>query len=93
MIAYRRTDSTGKSLIAIVSFSGAPNADIRIPAGRGKRYSVAFESTLGMLDGQDLSVREENGWAYVSVSVPPFGSVVLSEKSTRGRKIKLNSQN
>lgn len=89
LLAYRRIDSHGQSLIAVVSFSGAPNFDIEIPAKEGMVYSLAFESMQGILDGQSFKVNKSANNSSFRLSLPPFSGAVFYEKSAEGTKIKL----
>ena len=90
MIAYRRHDSKGNSLICILSFSGSDLDELRIPAKDGMSYRVLFESEAGHIKESDLALVQSNGGSNLSFRLPAFYGVVLAESEANTTWLDLN---
>ncbi len=75
LVAYRRHDGVGNSLIAVISFSGATQS-VALPLGKGA-YRVVFDTGRGR--GGEVYHAGEDG--TVSVSLSPFEALYLKEKA------------
>ncbi len=80
-VAYLRTDGQDKSILAVISFSGATER-VRLDAASDS-YTVVFDAD-GKHSGERLRAETDENGRYLTVTLPPFGGFYLapSERAT-----------
>ena len=76
-VAFRRTDAEGKSLIAVISFSGASQC-LNLPNLRKESYTVVFDSA-DERTGEELFTMGDGAHKILPISLSPFEAVYLKE--------------
>ena len=86
VVAYRRINNKGDSIIIAINFSGA-DQDIRLNVLKSKQLVQLFatDSASGKLS---VPVTSDNGYYYADLTLPKFSGVVLKEKKLI-KKIKI----
>ncbi len=76
-VAYRRTDSEGNAVVALISFSGA-SQEVRLADMDAEDYTVVFDST-GARSGEVLHTMGEGRHRLLTLTLSPFEALYLSD--------------
>ena len=76
-VAYRRIDSKGESLTAVISFSGT-GQNVYLPNCEGDGYTVVFDST-GAKAGKVYATERRGSCKTLTLDLAPFEAIYLKE--------------
>ncbi len=88
LVSFRRRDLSGKELIVVLTFSGGSVSGISIPAKRGERYAVIFETDGTGAPRDDLKVTATAEGYRLLLSLAPFSGIVLEKRAPKPRRKK-----
>lgn len=90
LVAYRRFDGQGNSLICIVNFSGAKET-VEIPVGAPYPPECLFETDADPGFFRTMSVRREKDGVVAQITMPAFSGAVLREQNGK-QKIRIQDE-
>ena len=79
LVAYRRFDSSGESLVTVLNFSGADQT-VSLEPRDGRKLEVVFETMQGV--AQLTKSRDTTEHQY-SITLSGFSGAILSEKTLK----------
>ncbi len=83
LVAYRRINSKGESIIVVINFSGS-NQNVRIPTLPAQRLDCLFATGCGIVDG-GVSVECVDNNYFANISLSKFSGVILKENNGKIR--------
>ena len=87
LVAFRRINREGESVIVVISFSGSEERII-LPTEKAIELDVLFDTGNLPDSGKKIKVSKERDGYFADIRIPPFSGMIMAENSGT-RKIKL----